>query len=120
MKWIPVILILAICRALPAQGQVQIRMEKDAFFSENPLQNDRFSPESGNSDLNPRASAPFFQFSLPGFVQANPRGYSPLCRLELEIEEKSPVGVWMRFGDNPNVTSIAPTRAYFQLKLLDF
>ena len=36
--------------------------------------------------------SPYF---LPKFAQENPTGYSYLCRQELEIERKSPVGIWV-------------------------
>ncbi len=42
---------------------------------------------------------------LPRFVRENPRGYSYVCRLELEVEEKLPVGVWVRGGAESQPTA---------------
>jgi hypothetical protein len=37
---------------------------------------------------------------FPQHVLHNPLGYSPLCRMEVQIEKQSPVGVWMRLDGN--------------------
>lgn len=83
----------------------------------------------GNGDVispsSPAApNSPVFQSSLlPSYVQENPLGYSYLCRLELEIEEKLPVGVWMKIGEpsmQSNFEGLARQNAYVRFKLLRF
>lgn len=65
----------------------------------------------------PQISAAAFQ---PRFVQENPTGYSYLCRLELSIEAKSPVGVWLKLNDAPMVPGRLPSNADLRFKLLKF
>ena len=63
---------------------------------------------------------PSMSLIRPAFVQENPRGYSYLCRLELEIEEKLPVGVWVKAGDAQQVNTGIKSNAHLRLKLLNF
>ena len=60
---------------------------------------------------------------LPTHVQDNPLGYSYLCRLELDIEEKLPVGVWMKIGDSSTqmeFDGLPRQNAYVRFKLFRF
>lgn len=68
------------------------------------------------------SGTPAASFSLirPAFVRKNPRGYSYLCRLELEIEEKLPVGVWIKTGDAQAVSTGLKSNAHVRFKLLNF
>jgi hypothetical protein len=54
---------------------------------------------------------------FPQHVLENPMGYSPLCRMELKIEEKSPVGVWMRLDGNRVSSTASPGWAYLRVKV---
>lgn len=62
----------------------------------------------------------FDQFRLPSHVETNPRGYSPLCRLELRIEDKLPVGVWVKLGEKPLTPSYLRSNAEVRFKLFRF
>jgi hypothetical protein len=37
---------------------------------------------------------------FPAHAIQNPQGFSQLCRMELQIERQSPVGVWLRIDGN--------------------
>lgn len=63
------------------------------------------------------ASFPLIQ---PAFFQENPRGYSYLCRLELEIEEKLPVGIWVKTSDPTEIPNGLNTNAHVRLRLFHF
>ncbi|RMG72230.1 MAG: hypothetical protein D6722_05700 [Bacteroidetes bacterium] len=39
---------------------------------------------------------------LPAYARQNPRGYTYLCRLELEVEETLPVGLWFKMDEGPS------------------
>jgi hypothetical protein len=54
---------------------------------------------------------------FPKYIQQNPMGYAPLCRMELKIERQLPVGVWMR-ADGATYRQITnPGLAYLRLKI---
>jgi hypothetical protein len=53
---------------------------------------------------------------FPQHVIQNPQGYSPLCRMELQIERQSPVGVWFRIDGNRLGSVANPGLASFRLK----
>lgn len=62
-------------------------------------------------------------FPLPDHVVENPLGYSYLCRLELEIEERLPVGVWMKIGESSSPAQfegLPRQNAYVRFKLFRF
>jgi hypothetical protein len=89
-----------VCFGMYGQSGLVLGNE-EGFFRKNP---------SASFFLKDSLSAPFFSTSLknaiypqnflPDFVRENPRGYSYLCRLELEVEEKLPLGIWFKIGDN--------------------
>lgn len=59
---------------------------------------------------------------IPGYIRENPLQYSYLCRLELNIEEKLPVGLWLRI-DQPGFGQpfrTNPGNVYFNMKMLRF
>lgn len=56
----------------------------------------------------------------PQFVKDNPRGYSYLCRLELQIEDKLPIGVWINLGEHTNLAGNSGGNAHVKFKLLNF
>ena len=53
---------------------------------------------------------------FPQHVIQNPQGFSPLCRMELQIERQSPVGVWFRIDGNRLGSVANPGLASFRLK----
>ncbi len=57
---------------------------------------------------------------IPEYVRKNPRGYSYLCRLELEIEEKLPIGVWIKFGEEGQSMGRPGGNARVRFKLFQF
>lgn len=57
---------------------------------------------------------------FPAYVRQNPRGYSYLCRLELVVEEKLPVGLWVKLGEKNGVKGIVGSPANFRMKLVRF
>ena len=59
-------------------------------------------------------------FRMPSHVETNPRGYSPLCRLELRIEDQLPVGVWVKLGEKPLTPSYLRSNAEVRFKLFKF
>jgi hypothetical protein len=44
-------------------------------------------------------------------------GYSPLCRLEVRIEQKMAVGVWLKADGMVNGRAVNPGLAYLRLKM---
>ena len=66
------------------------------------------------------ALSPSLDFIRPRFVRENPRGYSYLCRLELEIEDKLPIGVWLNLGEYTHLPGNSGGNAHLKFKLLDF
>lgn len=74
-----------------------------------------FSPSPSQSPFSPEKSALF-----PQYVQENPHGYSYLCRLELEIEDKLPVGMWMKIGEEYEIEGMPRSNAYVRFKVLRF
>jgi hypothetical protein len=72
----------------------------------------RYSPVFAPSEV--------FLFRLPAHVRANPRGYSSLCRLELRIEERLPVGIWVKVGERPLSPASFRSNAEVRFKLLKF
>ncbi len=55
---------------------------------------------------------------LPEYARENPTGYTFLCRLELDIEKRSPLPVWVQVGNMFSNTSGGS--AYLQLKMFRF
>lgn len=104
-------MVMACVHALPAQLQLKVG-EGEAVGS----------MDSGTS----AAQSAIFsnpKILLPSHVRENPRGYSYLCRLELEIEEKLPVGVWMKTATpdlSGNLEGVLRQNAYVRFKLLRF
>lgn len=70
--------------------------------------------------LEANTPSPNFDWQEPAYVQQNPRGYSPLCRLELKLEDKLPFAPWIKL--NPTNFNPAEYRgnATFQLKIKKF
>ena len=59
----------------------------------------------------------FSETLFPDFVKENPRGYSYLCRLELKVEEKLPLGIWFNVGEN---VGIPGGNAHVRFRLFNF
>ncbi|TAE50239.1 MAG: hypothetical protein EAZ89_12485 [Bacteroidetes bacterium] len=60
------------------------------------------------------------RFRLPSYVQQNPSGYSPLCRLELKLENRLPVSAWVKIDEAARYR-VQPFRSVdLQVKLLRF
>jgi hypothetical protein len=61
---------------------------------------------------------------LPDFALENPTGYSFLCRTELAVENKFPIGIWLKIGEERPAMQSRPIRATegtkVQLKLMRF
>ena len=57
---------------------------------------------------------------MPQYVQDNPTGYSYLCRLELDLEKKLPVPVWLKMEDNRKLSEGLTNNVYVRFKLLRF
>ena len=72
----------------------------------------------------PLSFSPLFSFQgksfMPQYVQENPQGYSPLCRLELDLEDKMRMPVWIKMEDNRRLTEGLTQNVYVRLKLLRF
>ncbi|MEL6851308.1 MAG: hypothetical protein AAFP92_22495, partial [Bacteroidota bacterium] len=62
------------------------------------------------------AHSPHF---LPAYARKNPSGYSYLCRLELDIENRLPIGIWVDLGDQIGASPSAAS-ASLRLKLKRF
>ncbi|MEM0995824.1 MAG: hypothetical protein AAGN35_02040 [Bacteroidota bacterium] len=80
----------------------------------------RYSPPGTIIAPNLEALAGQRDFQLPRHVRNNPRGYSPLCRLELRLENELPVAMWVKLGPNPDLTYAIRSNAEVRLKLLKF
>lgn len=105
----------------------------DAIGQNNRLQVGSFattpSPyENQNTPIHPRISldlawqpslAPF-QFQMPLYVQENPRGYSPLCRTELLLEDRLPVAPWIHLLPSTNSPGFYRGNANVMLKVKGF
>lgn len=57
---------------------------------------------------------------LPSYALQNPSGYSFLCLKELEIENKLPLGVWIKLENPAYLRPQLGNQASFRLKLLRF
>lgn len=77
------------------------------------------SPTQAQPETPPFAIASF-PLIQPAFFQENPRGYSYLCRLELEIEAKLPVGIWVKTSDPTEIPNSLNTNAHVRLRLFHF
>jgi hypothetical protein len=97
------------CLAGSLSAQLSLQVGKDQGIA-RPKQA-VFQPSLSNSP---------FQSLLPNYVKENPRGYSPLCRLELDIEDRLPVGVWMKLEDQQNLDGLLRQNAYVRFKLFKF
>lgn len=53
---------------------------------------------------------------FPAHIQQNPQELAPLCRMELKIEQKSPIGMWFRIDDNATRSFNSAGLAYFRLR----
>jgi hypothetical protein len=53
--------------------------------------------------------------SLPEYARENPAGHSYLCRLEVKIENKFPLGVWVKVGDSGGIVNSTGNNAHFRL-----
>ena len=83
------------------------------------FQTNSFVP-SPHTTHNPSHLSPTLELIHPRFVRENPRGFSYLCRLELEIEEKLPIGVWLNLGEWSHLPGNSGGNAHIKFKLLDF
>lgn len=55
---------------------------------------------------------------LPNHVRENPAGYSFLCKLEVDIEENSPIPFWFQLGNNDKLFPAGS--AHVKLKMFKF
>ena len=78
---------------------------------ENPL----FFTNSSFQINHPITPAP-----LPKYARENPAGHSYLCRLEVKIEKKLPIGIWMKVGDSAGIANSTGNNAHFRLRLKSF
>lgn len=86
------------------------------------------TPASVNNPANARISVGLgwqpttvpFQFDLPLYVQENPRGYSPLCRTELLLEDRLPVAPWIHLLPSTNSPGLYRGNANVMLKVKGF
>lgn len=62
---------------------------------------------------------PFGYQVLPRFAQENPRGYSYLCRLELEVAETLPLGLWVKMEGGPAAQMLGSAHLRLQFRLRD-
>ena len=98
--------------SLTAYSQVQIGVNVTPQCTFNrPLQNLEYSGLS---------ISPFTGHLLPEYVQRNPQNYSYLCRLELDLEKKLAVPVWLKMEDNKKLGEGLTNNVYVRLKLLRF
>lgn len=97
-----VLLLTAFC--LPAFGQVDTKPGRDALHP-------RPVPET-----------PVFKRErlFPMHVVQNPRGFSPICRFELKVEDRLPVGLWLKLEDDRLSEGMLKDNAHVRLKLLRF
>ncbi|MFK7921495.1 MAG: hypothetical protein AB8H47_06035 [Bacteroidia bacterium] len=56
------------------------------------------------------------QYFIPTYARANPSGYSYLCRLELQIEDELPLGLWIRADEKAHPGG----SLYVRMKLIRF
>ena len=57
---------------------------------------------------------------FPEYVRENPQGFSYFCRLELAVEKKLPIGLWVKIEESPNIDNGPINQAYVRLKLFKF
>lgn len=55
-------------------------------------------------------------YFIPSYARRNPSGYSYLCRLELQIEDELPLGLWIRADE----TAHPGGSLYVRMKLIRF
>ena len=100
---------------LKAQVPLQIGTLSDFPHS---FDSQRFLVEKRQDSLGSFSFLP--ETIIPEYVRENPRGYSYLCRLELKIEEKLPIGVWIKIGENSGFAGDAKGNAHVRFKLFQF
>ena len=76
--------------------------------------------KTGISQPNRPGLQPSLGNIFPGYVRKNPRGYSYLCRLELQIEEQWPVGAWINLGQYTTLPGNSGGNVHVKFKLLKF
>jgi hypothetical protein len=127
-KWTILSLVLGLLSAeMPAQTTLSLSAPK------NQVDRPTFTASVRSQSI---FSSPYFSLSTAAFRAPSPKpplqaaridpdpGYlSFLCRKELWLEEKLPIGIWFRIGEsNPLLKRQPQTGAvsYFQFKLLKF
>jgi len=70
--------------------------------------------ERSRSGDNPAFQIP--NYFIPTYARRNPSGYSYLCRLELQIEDELPLGLWIRADEKMHPGG----SLYVRMKLIRF
>jgi hypothetical protein len=55
---------------------------------------------------------------LPQYARENPANFAPLCRMELQVENQLPIGIWVNWEDSGQ--SALMESAHLRLRLLRF
>ena len=86
-----------------------------------PTNHDSLQVEVSSLDLPWQQPAPLLSSLdiLPQYVKQNPAGHSYLCRLEVAIEKKWPVAIWVRAGESTPIRSYNENNLFLQVKLLN-
>jgi len=104
-----------------AKAQVQLQVPSYPVFGGTFLQNpgNALVITGGNkSSFSVDRQKPF-RF-LPNYALENPQGLSYLCRLELDIEKKLPLGVWIQLDQGAGLGVSPRNNAYVRFKLFNF
>lgn len=88
----------------------------------------RVSPSLCNGSVRPALPAsslpspnlPHDGIWLPDYARKNPAGHAPLCQLEVRLEKKLPVPLWIRAGKVDALPQFGTGSLYVRMKLLRF
>lgn len=110
-----------LCSASLLQAQVRLQVPANlsttSGFVQNPG-NSLFISSGTENNFALEQQRP--QRFLPDYAQENPQGLSYLCRLELDIEKKLPLGVWIKIDEGSGLGVSPRNNAYVRFKLFNF
>lgn len=75
------------------------------------------APNKGQNDL---FNLSHKKYAFPKHIQENPLGLSFFCRMEVAVEKKLPMGLWIKIDETPEIDNGPINQAYFRLKLFKF
>lgn len=97
-------------------GQSSLKLQWEVQSNRQHLAAPTYSRQSPSLAVSDTTLSPTPQF-LPRYARENPTGYSFLCRQELAIQRRWPVGLWVDMEDNPNLQGQIMTTPHLRLQV---